>query len=64
MNILKLIIEKGRICQWLVICGAVLLCLLGGSKGWLQANHIVEIMKYAFCIAGGIELIKLGAGKE
>jgi len=64
MNVLRLIIEKGRICQWLVILGAIFICFYGGSNGWLKAKDIVEIMKYAFIISGGIELIKLGAGKE
>jgi len=64
MSVLELIITKGRICQWIVIIGAVTLCLIGGMEGWLKSSAIVEIMKYAFMVAGGVELIKFLRGSE
>jgi len=59
-------VSKGRICQWLVIVGCIVVSICGGFGGWLDKEHIAEIMKYAVFTAGGIEVIKqlLARGAE
>jgi len=64
MEVLKLIIEKGRICQWIAILGGTVVSIWLGLAGKIQADHIVEIMKWAFIVAGGVEFIKLLRGIE
>jgi len=64
MEVLKLIIEKGRICQWLAISGGVVVSIWLGLAGKIGAGEIVEIMKWAFLIAGGVEFIKILRGIE
>jgi len=53
-----LVVEKGRLCQWLVIVGCIVVSLCGGFAKFLEADHITKIMLYAVVVAGGVEVIK------
>jgi len=54
----QIVVERGRLCQWLVIVGCIIVSLCGGFNKFLQAEHITKIMLYAVVVAGGIECIK------
>lgn len=63
-DILKIVVEKGRICQWLAIVGAVVVSIFGGIGGWLTGEEIVKITLSGIAVAGAVEGIKLMKGVE
>jgi len=58
VNIWQTIIEKGRLCQWLVISSGLIISVTGGLTGFLDGEKIVEVFRYMVITAGGVEVIK------
>lgn len=63
-DILKIVVEKGRICQWLAIVGAVVVGVWGGVGGWLVGEEIVKIVLAGIGVAGAVEGFKMLKGIE
>lgn len=42
-DILEIVISKGRLAQWIICGGGVLLCIIGGVDGFLSGDDIVQI---------------------
>jgi len=58
-TVVRLIIEKGRIAQYLglTMCGVV--ASLGGSSGWIDGGQVVQIVLAGVMLAGGVEIAKI-----
>ena len=54
----KLIIEKGRLSQWLVCGGGVVICLTLGIMEIISASEIVTIFMAILAAAFGLNAIK------
>jgi len=54
-NFWHLVIEKGRIAEWIIALGGVTLCILGGILGFLDALNIVEIFLAMVVAVFGVE---------
>jgi len=55
----KLVIEKGRLAQWIICGGGVVISLVGGIMGFLNADNIVAI--FLALVAAGFGLQKMAA---
>lgn len=56
-NFWRLVVEKGRLAQWIICGGGILICLLGGTMHFLSADNIVAI--FLALVAAGFGLQKM-----
>ena len=54
-EILKLIIEKRRLVQWLLIICGTTLCCMGGAYKFLSADNIIQIFLVVIASLSAIE---------
>ncbi len=51
------VIEKGRISQWILSGGGIVLCIVGGTQGFLDGQTIGTIVLALVAAVFGIESI-------
>ena len=54
-DIVKIIVEKKRVVQWLIIVGGTILCIWGGVAGFLKADNVVQVFLAVVAAVTGVE---------